>query len=199
MSKQSVCPGRFGWAKYWMSGVLLSAALTSPATAHLMVAQRGTLNFVGDGSFVVLSLPVSAFAGTDDDGDGKLSVTEFTKHRPAIVDAVNEQVQLLDQGNPLPLQGMMLSPVVPHTVPGAPKVPADQLVVMGRFDLAGLKGATSELKFHVGLFGKQAEEQSLEITATQVVEPKKHKMVLTPKQPKARLFYFVTNTINRMQ
>jgi hypothetical protein len=55
------------------------------AEAHLMVAQHGTLNVVDDGVFMVLSLPVSAFDGVDDDNDGKVSMLEFNNHRGAIV------------------------------------------------------------------------------------------------------------------
>ena len=155
-----------------------------------MVAQHGTLNFVGDGAFMVLSLPVSAFDHIDDDADGELSVAEFTKYRPAIVAAVNANVQLLGEEGPRLLQGMMLSPVVPHD---GRQVPTDQLVVMGRFALAGMdtqsgNALSGKLRFHLGLFGNTAEEQLMEMTATRVVEPKKHKFVLTPKQPDVGLF-----------
>jgi hypothetical protein len=51
-------------------GCCLALALllcaSTPAAAHLMVAQKGTLNLQGDGAFLVLSLPVSAFADTSE-------------------------------------------------------------------------------------------------------------------------------------
>ena len=46
---------------------LMGLLFVQSAQAHLMVAQRGTLNFVGTGGFVVMSLPVDAFTGIDDD------------------------------------------------------------------------------------------------------------------------------------
>ena len=57
-----------------------------------MVARHGTLNFVDDGAFMVLSLPMSAFEGIDDDGDGKVSMIEFNNHRTGIVGAVRHAV-----------------------------------------------------------------------------------------------------------
>ena len=57
-----------------MKTILLSLVMTTlPAQlvfAHLMVAQHGTLNIVDDSVFMVLSLPVSAFEGLDDDPAG---------------------------------------------------------------------------------------------------------------------------------
>ena len=61
--------------------VWLTASL---AHAHLVVSQRGTLNIVGDGAYMVLSLPVSALSGIDDDHDGLLSVNELRAHGASI-------------------------------------------------------------------------------------------------------------------
>ena len=44
------------------------AAFSSSASAHLMVAQKGTLKQGKGGYYFVVSLPVSAFVGVDDDG-----------------------------------------------------------------------------------------------------------------------------------
>lgn len=106
--------------KVLLFSMLLIGFMSPPATAHLMVAQRGTLNFDGDGVYMVLSLPVSAFDHIDDNGDGRLSASEFSAHRPAIVSAVATGVQLSDENGTRPLQRMMLSPVVPHDAPAAP-------------------------------------------------------------------------------
>ena len=172
MTKQSFYKRTGSQMKYWLSGLLLSAVLSPPAAAHLMVAQHGTLNIVGDSVFMVLSLPISAFTGVDD-GDGKLSTVEFTQHRLAIVAAVNKQVQLLDKEGARPLEDMLLSPVASHDDAQAP---TDQLVVMGRFALAK---PDSELSFHVGLFGKKAEEQSSTVSYHRPPSPQKQQIVLT--------------------
>lgn len=173
----------------YLTGLLLLALSIAPAHAHLMVAQRGTLNLVGDGVFMVLSLPVSAFADTDDDGDGRLSNAEFSKHRLSIVSAINEHIRLMDADGPRPLEGMLLTPVAPHD---DPKAPVEQLVVMGRFVLAqpaaDNTAAKATLSFYAGLFGQRESEQVLTVTAMDKANGRKHKMVLTPKQDSVPLF-----------
>jgi hypothetical protein len=158
---------------------LLSLATVSCAYAHLMVAQRGTLNIVGDGAFMVLSLPVSAFSGVDDDRDGKLSTVEFVAHRLEIIAAVTRNVQLLDAQGARPLEGLMLSLAPPDD---APHSPATQLVVLGRFALpAGTTDAAtldSSLRFRVTLFGKATLERSFQITVTRKLD--KQLMTVTP-------------------
>lgn len=91
-------------------GLLSWAFLLPAAQAHLMVAQRGTLNIVNGGAFIVLSMPVLAFRGVDDDGDGRMSNAEFAAHRLTIADTVKANVVLSDAQGPRELQGMMLRP-----------------------------------------------------------------------------------------
>ena len=69
--------------------VMLAAALCTvwvaqPVAAHLMEDQQGTLNIVGQRGYLVLSLPVSAISGADEDGDGLLSGAELQRRAPAI-------------------------------------------------------------------------------------------------------------------
>ena len=128
--------------------------------AHLMVAQRGTLNLVGDGAFMVLSLPVSAFEGTDDDGDGKLSAIEFRAHHKDIATHVYKRVRLFDGQGARPLDGLLMSLSPPEDNPMAP---ASQVVAMGRFKLADPSGT---LRFESKIFGTQASEQTLRMTIT---------------------------------
>ena len=79
------------WRPATLAGLALCGALLAAvsAQAHLMAAQKGTLNIVGDAAFLVLSVPVSALQGVDDDGDGALSVAELRAH----TDTVRSQVQ----------------------------------------------------------------------------------------------------------
>ena len=72
---------------------------------------------------------------------------------------------------------MVLSPVLSHDRSDGQ---ISQLTVMGRFALAG---AYSALRFHVGLFGKSEEEQSLEITATRARDQYTAVLQLTPATP----------------
>ena len=162
----------------WTSSMLL----VQLAQAHLMVAQHGTLNVVDDSVFMVLSLPISAFDGVDDDNDGKVSMLEFNNHRGAIVESVKQNVTLnAGQGN-ASLQGIMLSPVVSHDLTGEP---FSQLTVMGRFTL---NDSASALRLHIGLYGRQVAEQSLEITATRKRDNQKTVFELTSTAPASVIF-----------
>ena len=58
---------------------LCAMATVTTAHAHLMVEQHGTINFTNGGAFLVLSVPVSAFDGVEDDGDGALSAKELSQ------------------------------------------------------------------------------------------------------------------------
>jgi hypothetical protein len=168
-------------------GLLGWAALVPHAQAHLMVAQRGTLNLVNDGAFMVLSIPVTAFHGVDDNGDGLLSNTEFATHRQTIIADVNRGVILSDAQGPRELQGMMLSLAPPdHEGEGEIERPSSQLVVMGRFALDN--GAAGPLRFQVNLFGQSAAEQVFRVNASRAAKSEQHLMVLTPQQPSGDMF-----------
>lgn len=170
--------------------VLWCAAL-SAAHAHMMPAQRGTLNFVGDGAFMVLSLPVAGLMGADDDGDGLLSLAELRQHSASIVGQLKDKVRLIDDQGTRPLDGIMLTLVPPDNTPSAP---ASQLVVMGRFALAPAAVTASNdstdsrdnLQFKVNLFGTVDAEQTYQITATRAAQ--KQLLVLTPGQSQRVLF-----------
>jgi hypothetical protein len=161
---------------------MLSVVLAPMAHAHLMVAQHGTLNIVDDGVFMVLSLPMSAFDGVDDDGNGEVSMQEFNNHRGDIIKSVTQSITLGDKQGNVPLQGIMLSPVVPH---GVARDTLSQLTVMGRFTL---NGSAEALRFHIGLFGPLAIEQMLEITATRVRDDRRTVFELTPVAPTRVIF-----------
>ena len=160
----------------------LSLCIAPWAHAHLMVAQHGTLNIVDDGAFMVLSIPITSFKDVDDDKDGKVSMLEFNNHRASIIKTIRKNVRLSDGNGNRPLQGIMLSPVVSHD---APKATPSQLTVMGKFVL---DGGHSALRFHVGLYGTQSTEQSLEITATRKSDNRKHVFELTPVSSAGALF-----------
>lgn len=174
------------WAVFLLL-LTAAAALSTPAQAHLMVAQQGTLNIVDDGVFMVLSLPISAFDYIDDNGDGEVTMVEFNKHRVAIVASVRDNIRLSDGDKNLLLAGIMLSPEVSHNT----SLPVlAQLTVMGKFEIADASG---ELQIHVGLFGQQAAEQSLKITATRKADNRKNELILTPAAPAGQLLPVVLN------
>ena len=169
---------------------VVSAALVPQASAHLMVAQHGTLNVKDNGVYMVLSLPVSAFENIDDDGDGKMSSNEFIKHKPSIVATVNNKVKLSDKEGSRPLQGLLITPVAPHETANAP---SEQLVIMGRFSLDKSNTENDHgLTFHIQMFGKNTIEKTIIISASRKskssVNAEKEKFKLTPQQSKRKLF-----------
>ena len=138
-----------------------------------MVAQHGTINIANGGAFLVLSVPVSAFDGIDDNADGALSAQELSRHTAKVEQQLHDGVQLLDDsGKPLPLQGLLMSLVPPDH---APTDPARQLIAFGRFPV---NDAMSSLGLRIALQGETPEEQNISITATR--DGQSYEMVFTP-------------------
>ncbi len=143
-----------------LASLLLCGLTPSMTHAHVMVAQKGTLNIVDDGAFMVLSLPISAFSGIDDDGDARLSPTELRLHVQAIVAQVQANVRLVNGALPLPLQGVFMHLSPAHDSAGGS---ADQIVVMGRF---AVPPNATDLRLTMGLFGRDSTERQLDVTVT---------------------------------
>jgi HupE / UreJ protein len=140
--------------------VAVGLLLPLTASAHLMVAQHGTLNVAGDGAFVVLSLPASAFPWADDDHDGRLSAAEFQAHQPELNAAVLAGARLTDEHGALPLEGLLLG-LSPDDEARAQ--PARQVMALGRFALAK---PSSPMALTLTLFGDTPETQAEAITIT---------------------------------
>ena len=142
-----------------------------PAHAHLMAAQKGTLNIVGNAAFLVVSVPVSAMSGVDDDGDGALSKAELAAHAVLIREQVTAGVQVLGANGPLPLELMMLDTAPAENTPTAA---ASHLVVLGRFQLGAPTDrfavpntdVSEHLTLRFSLFGTQAGERQQDFTIT---------------------------------
>jgi hypothetical protein len=118
-----------------------------------MVAQHGTLHFVGDGAFLVMSLPASAFPFADADHDGRLSAAELQWHQAAITAAVQADLRLLDATGPRPLEGLMFTLSPAEEAPGTE---GRELVVLGRFALAQVDGP---FQFELSRFSSGGSEQ----------------------------------------
>lgn len=159
-----------GWRRIALALLVLWGTLlgVAPAQAHLMAAQKGTLNLVGDAAFLVLSVPVSALPRVDDDRDGALSKVELAVHADAVRAQVLAGVQLLDAGRALPLQLVMLDTAPPDSTPTAA---ARQLMVLGRFQLPPHTGSADDgLSLRLSLFGTTASEQQQDLTITRQQE-----------------------------
>ena len=145
--------------------------LAASAQAHLMPAQRGTLNIVRDAAFLVLSVPVSGLQGIDDDGDGALSRAELQRHADAVRAQLRAGVQLMSANGPLPLQLVMVDVAAADN---APEAPASQLSVLGRFALPVAMQATADpqvassdaLSLRFAVFGARAGERLQHLTVT---------------------------------
>lgn len=172
-------------AAAWLALVALMMLMTHPAAhAHLMVAQRGTLNLVGNGGFVVMSVPVDGLQGVDDDGDGRMALAEMRTHAASIEAQVRQGLQLVGDAGQLPLEGLMLNLSRDDS---ASTAPAAHLVVMGRFAIAdGSPQAVSRLTLHFTLFGKTAESRQQTVTVSRGSEAQK--MVLSPGHEAGVLF-----------
>ena len=168
-----------------LSAVLCLGLLSLPAEAHMMVAQKGTLNFEGSGAYLLVSLPVSAFTGFDDDGDRLLSPQELQRHAPDLQQQLSDGLRLLRDGQPQPFELLLMNTAPPDETPGAP---ATQMMVMGRYVLptgaASEDGATH--RFVVSLFGQAADEGQLDVAFTR--PGRAQTLSFTPETPNRALF-----------
>jgi hydrogenase/urease accessory protein HupE len=64
------------------------------AQAHLLPAQNATLNLIDNRAYLVVSVPVSALAGVDDNSDGRLSGEELDRHKAEIGRQFNQRFQV---------------------------------------------------------------------------------------------------------
>ena len=109
----------------------------------------------------MLTAPVSAFDGIDNDSDGRLPLKEFNQYSDEIKQQIYERVQLQDQFNsPLPLQCLLLLPV--HFDVNA-SASAKQLMISGRFPIARFVSISS---LHIDLVGKGDDEKVIHLTVT---------------------------------
>jgi hypothetical protein len=155
-----------------------------PAEAHLMPARQGTINVVGAGVFVVLSVPASALHGADDDRDGVLSAEELDRHEAELRAEVDRRLVVLDGATVARTErvDMILSPE--HDAKGGR---ADQIVVLKH---AVLDAAPVDLRVRCDLFGGGAAERELKITATRHPEGGAETQVgvLTPEATERAFF-----------
>ena len=73
---------------------LMVFGLGRPASAHLLPAQNATLNLIGKRAYLVVSVPVSALTGVDDNADGLLSGEELDRHKAEIGRQVSARFQV---------------------------------------------------------------------------------------------------------
>lgn len=158
-------------------GVLMG--VPAAAGAHLMVAQYGTLNVRSNGTYAMVALPVSAFPGLDDDGDGRCSAAELSRHQSELVTQGIGGLQLFDETGPLALEGVLFNLSAVHGT----EATAEHVVMMGRF---APSAETSDYRLRTSLFGTNSGQDSLHLKVTRGEESQL--LVLSPDQPEALLF-----------
>jgi hypothetical protein len=149
------------------------------AHAHLLDAQKGTLNLETDRAYLAISISVTAFEGIDDDGDGLLSSNEFNAHFKSIETQIKNGIQLSSPKGPIAINELVITVSVTSDKP----IPERQLLVLGQYPIAGVADG---LQLKVQLFGKQADETRQYITATRGTETQL--LTLSPETPQRDVF-----------
>lgn len=129
------------------------------AQAHMLPKQTATMNLVDKAAFFVVSVPVSALKGVDDDRNGLLSTTEMQQHTPDIVRQFEARFHVSDESNP---NSSVLNWVMPPQSDGAP-VDSDYVIVLHRTNFAKVP---KNPVLNTDLFGSKAGESQMTITAT---------------------------------
>ncbi len=159
---------------------LAATLVASRADAHLMVAQHGTLNLVGDGAFMVLSIPATALPGADDDHDGRLSRAELERHYRDVAAAVTAGVSLVDREGSHAPEGILLS-LSPDD--DAPEAPAPQLVALGRI---AHPHPDESATLTLSLYGTDPATRVIEVLVTR--GPRRRVLMFSPDE-RARVLF----------
>jgi hydrogenase/urease accessory protein HupE len=73
-------------------------ALPRDGEAHLMPAWQGSTHLVGNRAYTLLSIPVAALEGVDDNHDGRLAGAELGRHYAEIDRQLSDRVRLTSNG-----------------------------------------------------------------------------------------------------
>jgi hypothetical protein len=139
--------------------MLLGLIWAVGAQAHLLPKQNATINLIDSSAFLVVSVPVSAVPGADQDGNGLVTLAEIDAARPAIVAAFGKGLKLeSDAGFGKQIFAWVMPPQEEDPAQGS-----DYVVVLSRYDFAQ-KPSQLELEYH--LFGSNPGERRQTIKAT---------------------------------
>jgi HupE / UreJ protein len=177
-------PQRFDFLKRAALALLLGLCALFDLQAHVIAAQRGTLNIIQNsqqssfpvGAYMVLSVPASAFRFADTDGDGRLSIPELHQHQRAITSHIQAHVQvthgLCEQAKVFTLQDLVLNLSPPenagaHEAVNSTGIPSNQLLILGRFVIPETQlHRLDALRWRMSLFGQMPSEQRLSAIIT---------------------------------
>jgi hydrogenase/urease accessory protein HupE len=169
---------------------LLLWLLPCAVYSHVMPAQKGTVNLLENEVYAVVSVPVSALTGADDDGDGLISLTELQKHQTALQTQVDQGFRLSDGGT----LGQTVMVSLVHSPTHDNAAVADQLIALKQVKFLKPPAA---LQLETDLFGKTAAEQQMTIKATRkgLGEEEADVAVLTPARSTYRFFRSTLSTV----
>lgn len=176
-----------------LTAVLVCTLMAVPSWAHLMVAQKGTLRFEDERAYLVVSLPVSAFRGLDQDADGGVTEREFDSHRAEVLAQVQRGVLLQSGSSIIALTDVLLSPETSHSPAAADShsrsdaaesAVVDQVTVLGVFPLGASK---DELALSIELYGSAADEQAYEMRVSNSQTAIRQVRLLTQQFPRTVL------------
>jgi hydrogenase/urease accessory protein HupE len=137
------------------------SAIPAAALAHLLPAQNGTLHVVENSVYTVVSVPVSALPGVDDNHDGLISVSELNRHSSEIAAQFRARFRLTngaEAGRPL-----FTWAVMPQTY-GLPPGGAGYVVVLQR---TVFSQPSKSLALNTDLFGSASGEGQMTFRASE--------------------------------
>jgi len=157
--------------------VAVALALAATTTwAHMMPAQQGTLNIIGNAVFAALSLPVSALDGVDDNADGRLSRTELAAHTTAIQAAVSSRVRFTNGDTPGRVD-LVMPMGEPDERDSTSMLGSTHVLVLMK---ASFDAPPMQLRIDADLFGPAPNERQFTFKATRGKESEV--IVLTPRR-----------------
>jgi hydrogenase/urease accessory protein HupE len=176
-------PGRLAAA----IAVIVFAALVlpRPAFAHLMPARQGTLEIVDRHVFAVLSVPVSALHGFDDDGDGMMSDAELQAHRDALRAEIDRRFAIRDGASTGKVERLDL------VLAAQNEPPQDEAEAVVALERVAFAAPPSDLRVACDLFPANGPDRGLALTATRHPagkETETEAAILTPLSTKHRFF-----------
>jgi HupE / UreJ protein len=144
----------------WLFLLISLALIPSVANAHLLPKQTATIRVVDRSAFLVVSVPVSALTGVDDDANGMLSLDEISRHNEAIARQFNARLQVTDStSTAVPALTMVMSPNT-----DGESAPTDYVIVLHRVNFSAVPPRPT-IRFD--LFGTGAGEGQVRVRATQ--------------------------------
>lgn len=145
-----------------------------------MPEKQGSVNVVGNNAYIVMTVPVSALAGFDDNQDGMIDVPELVGHGEALRAQVLERFGVTDDRQaPTGSITWLLTPNTGDTA----QAPSSYLLAMQSLSFASPPG---NLRIRYELFGTAGNDRQLALTATRGTE--REVVVLTPGHGQSRLF-----------